>query len=378
MDIFWFLGLAALNFVLSLLVAIAARERGRSEVGFFFISMFLSFLVALLLLVAFPITREPAQGHRHNCPVCDEPISPRAQLCRFCKSEVASHFQAIKDAQEASQRSELEKARRDELKRQEALALQRDKRSAQMRRFFASKLGGRVLPAILLMGLVGVGFAVVSEVSKDNELRNLTCEIDPDTLGMQFGQDMNLTFSLGRECLDRHASALDRGIITRGKLRAFVKVEVYLDQTLVYKNSILQRFVSRAQMPVIIDSSLFQKYSKDTGKVAREYKATLTYTNAFSTSQSFILRGAIPVTKPQVSLDAKNCPTYKDVCIIVINYENYQMPDSILFDYPGEESDFKEPSGATYHFADYAKNKSVVVSVLQAQSVVDKFVVKLK
>jgi hypothetical protein len=157
-----------------------------------------------------------------------------------------------------------------------------------------------------------------------------------------------------------------------------VKVEVYLDNTLIYKNSVLQRFVSKAPQPLTIDSSLFQKYSQDTGEVAREYKVVLTYSSAFSASKPAILLGPIPIAKPNVSVDTTNCPTDNDLCILVVNYANYQMPDSILFDYPGEGTVSRLPVGGSYEFVSNKEIRSVTVKIIQSQSVVDKFVVRLK
>jgi hypothetical protein len=68
---------AALWVLLALAVGIiAAREFGRSGVGWFLLALFLTPLAGLLLFLL-PPRRQP-------CPFCAELIRPSAGVCRFC------------------------------------------------------------------------------------------------------------------------------------------------------------------------------------------------------------------------------------------------------------------------------------------------------
>jgi hypothetical protein len=63
--------------LLALAVGIlASREFGRSGVGWFFLALFLTPLVGLLLFILRP--------RRRPCPFCAELIQPSATICRFC------------------------------------------------------------------------------------------------------------------------------------------------------------------------------------------------------------------------------------------------------------------------------------------------------
>lgn len=77
------IGLYAL---LALAVAmLAAREFGRSLVGWFILSLLFTPLVGLLLFIL-PARRRP-------CPYCAEPIQPAALICRFCGRDVRGNIQ---------------------------------------------------------------------------------------------------------------------------------------------------------------------------------------------------------------------------------------------------------------------------------------------
>jgi transposase-like protein len=68
-------------------VAVYAENKGRSGVGFFFLSLFLSPLVGLVVALAVrPDERRvaAAQGMK-RCPECAEFVQPEAKICRFCQ-----------------------------------------------------------------------------------------------------------------------------------------------------------------------------------------------------------------------------------------------------------------------------------------------------
>lgn len=85
MDLFvlWLLSSAA--------VAVWANRRGRGEVRWFFLSMLISPLVAVLFLAASKNLREEALARtaaaHHNqrkCPACAEWVQSEARKCRYC------------------------------------------------------------------------------------------------------------------------------------------------------------------------------------------------------------------------------------------------------------------------------------------------------
>lgn len=78
--IFWFL--------LCLLVAYAAGQRGHSGFAYFFVSLILSPLIGFLVLLASGTSAKPAAQPqdiaRMPCPECGEMIAVTAKKCRFC------------------------------------------------------------------------------------------------------------------------------------------------------------------------------------------------------------------------------------------------------------------------------------------------------
>ena len=83
-----------INLVLSFIPASIARTRGRSELGFFALSFFLSFVVALIVVLISPPletvkTDGPiSAGDRVKCPHCAEAILAEAKVCKHCGRDV--------------------------------------------------------------------------------------------------------------------------------------------------------------------------------------------------------------------------------------------------------------------------------------------------
>jgi hypothetical protein len=82
--------------VFSVLVGVVASSRGRSGVGFFFLSLLLSPLVGLIVVLvmkpaAADIERQQiASGDMKKCPFCAELVRAEARVCRYCNREFAS------------------------------------------------------------------------------------------------------------------------------------------------------------------------------------------------------------------------------------------------------------------------------------------------
>jgi hypothetical protein len=80
--------------VLCWATGVLAEHKGRSFGGFFFLSLFLSPIVGLIVaLIVSPKTtnveeREIERGERVRCPSCAELIRPEARICRFCQQPV--------------------------------------------------------------------------------------------------------------------------------------------------------------------------------------------------------------------------------------------------------------------------------------------------
>ncbi len=68
--------------LLSYAVMIYAEKKGRSRIGFFFLSLLLSPLIALVLLAVGP-SNPQGMGLR-KCPQCAEWVKTEALKCRFC------------------------------------------------------------------------------------------------------------------------------------------------------------------------------------------------------------------------------------------------------------------------------------------------------
>ncbi len=89
MDFFgqWLWFLVFVNVIFAIAVAYAAGQKGRSAAGFFFLSIFLSFIVAVLILLAVPAAQKSVSNLR-ECPKCLAEIPFAASKCRFCQSDV--------------------------------------------------------------------------------------------------------------------------------------------------------------------------------------------------------------------------------------------------------------------------------------------------
>ena len=85
-------------FIFAVLVGVAAASRGRSGLGWWFLSMLLSPLIGIIMVAILPSLKpSPAAGassggaeayKTRSCPFCAEPIRVEAIKCKHCGSAV--------------------------------------------------------------------------------------------------------------------------------------------------------------------------------------------------------------------------------------------------------------------------------------------------
>ncbi len=77
-------------FIFAILAALFASSKGRSGIGYFFLSVILSPLVVFVLLLILGDNKEAVEqakissGENIKCPFCAELIKPEAKVCKHC------------------------------------------------------------------------------------------------------------------------------------------------------------------------------------------------------------------------------------------------------------------------------------------------------
>ncbi len=75
---------------LTIVCTIIASKKGRSEIGFFLLSLFLSPLLGLVILLILGANEKKLEiraivaGAKKICPSCAEVIKKEAAICKFC------------------------------------------------------------------------------------------------------------------------------------------------------------------------------------------------------------------------------------------------------------------------------------------------------
>jgi Flp pilus assembly protein TadB len=118
---------------MAFVVAYVAGQKNRSKVGFFWLSIFLSPLIGLLVAIAIPRGSKNA-NRLSQCPYCKEEIVVDALVCRHCGKELDP---------ETQQKEVLAKVKETEA-------------DAEKGRRFGQKLRGWVFLSFGLLWLVAV------------------------------------------------------------------------------------------------------------------------------------------------------------------------------------------------------------------------------
>jgi hypothetical protein len=178
------LGVLVTNGLASLLVAYVAGQKGRSKVGFFWLSFFTSFLIGILVVIAIPQLEESqasqkrsytgrvsytASGLTVKCPLCAEWVSGEAKVCKHCGRDIADEvrgaIESERQAEESERRAAIAEdgARRAEAMRFEEENTRRERelfeeKSRKRRELFGSK-------RFRVAALVGAGVALLAVTS---------------------------------------------------------------------------------------------------------------------------------------------------------------------------------------------------------------------
>jgi phage FluMu protein Com len=73
--------------LLAVVVGYLAGQRGRDRIGFAFIALCISPLLAFLVLIALPV-KTPSESGKAKCPHCHGMVDPDVQCCMHCRRDI--------------------------------------------------------------------------------------------------------------------------------------------------------------------------------------------------------------------------------------------------------------------------------------------------
>lgn len=76
------------HLILAFVAGFVANSKGRNSIGYFFLSLFFSFLIAIIVLLAVPNLKGNYNQPSRSCPHCAEMILAQARVCKHCSREV--------------------------------------------------------------------------------------------------------------------------------------------------------------------------------------------------------------------------------------------------------------------------------------------------
>jgi uncharacterized membrane protein YvlD (DUF360 family) len=183
------------NALFALIPANIAGKKGYSKGGFWLLGFFFSFIIALIVALAIQpkldgqMRYQTKPGSYHpgaprselKCPFCAEYISSEAKVCKFCRSNVETHFAETLAGIEAERLANLKAAELAEIEKVRlAEAQQKTEQKARLekslrkrnaiRGFFRSGLGKAAVGSVALVVIAAVCVSVIS-VQRENDLK---------------------------------------------------------------------------------------------------------------------------------------------------------------------------------------------------------------
>ena len=376
--------IVVLNSALSGLVSYAAKQRKRSAAGFFWLSFLVSFLVAILILLALPAGKSQVDNlDRLPCPHYDEKISKNAKICPHCRQSVGSHFENIEAQREAD-----EADKKLAIQRLEVAASKKAKVEAAARKEFVLKWLRKPIVWIAIGIMIAIlALAVfIYVINEDRKTRLLSpdCTVKNQSIDISFDIVMKIGFSLPDECGKSLGLAVREGLVDSRLAVGKVNVVVYFDDREIETFSVAQGFTKSAYT-VQVPNELFWEYSSDYSRIAESVKVELTYQSSLTLTQPASATQIIPKISPVVQLEKMMRTSTStegfSTFAVFLEYATYQVADSIEFDWPGIDWDQtqKTPGRDVARYNGFitsifgtrtSKSANVVISVIHDNDVV--------